>query len=248
MNLIHKWNPIVAVSCNHGHLQDDARIAEVLQFAKDFGATTRVLLGDVVDTAAFRRGAEGTADEGVDPEPDTLKGIEFIHNFRPTHITWGNHDWRLWQLSTHPKAIVAQAAKFLRKQLEDAAKDVGAICYPYTHRKNVALIGGVHYMHGFAYGADAIAKHSSYVKGRVVFGHTHRNGIYCPNGMVDASSFNVGTLADVDKMHYAHQRLATGSWGPGAVWGYHNETKSHLWLSHSDQGEPLVFPGVLDGH
>jgi len=235
----------MAVGCSHGHLIDKTIEAQVLWFRDQWKPDTRVHLGDVMDTAAFRSGAKGTSDESEPIIPDRDAALGFLKAYEATHICWGNHDWRLHKLMSDRSAIVQMCASKLWFELEETARNLRAKTAPYHYRKNILKIGGVHYMHGISFARNAIQIHSNFVGGRVVFAHTHRNGQWSPDGLADRSSFNVGTLADPDKMPYAHERLATGSWGPGVVFGEYTDEESVLWLASSDQGKPLRFPSMM---
>ncbi len=240
--IIRKWRRIVALGCTHGNLLDPQLASQVLKFIRHYAPDIKIHLGDVMDTAAFRGGAAGTPDEQTEIEPDFQAACGFLEKYQPTHITWGNHDHRLWIHADNPKAVFRDVAKRLKKGLLAKAREIGAKTYEYHYRKNVVQIGGVHYLHGISFAENAIRLHAEYVKGRVVFAHTHRNGIHASNSLVDSTSINVGTLAAIDKMGYAHQRMATGSWAPGIVIGEYTQNESRLWLIPGKQGGPLIFP------
>jgi len=244
--IVRNWKRIVALGCTHGNLMDPKLRRQVLQFVKKYKPDTRVHLGDTVDTTALRSGAAGTRDEQIPLEPDLEAGLEFLDEYVPTHITWGNHDWRAWKESANPKAIFAAAAKNVKDSLIAKAKELHARTYNYHYRDNIAKIGGVHYMHGISFAQNALQKHANYVKGRAVFAHTHRNGVLATEGLIDSSSINVGTLADIKKMTYAHHNMSTGAWAPGIVFGEYTLNESHLWLVTGKQGGELIFPpGVM---
>ncbi len=234
----------MAAGCSHGHLIHKGIEKQVIDFRNEYNPHECVHLGDVLDTGPFRSGAKGTSDQNAPITPDKNAALDFIHKLRPTRITYGNHDWRLVRLLNHPEIITRECAGAMWRDLEAAAKAVGAKTYPYHYRENVCMIGGVGYMHGISYAKNAIEVHSNFVGGRVVHAHTHRTGMHSPNGLVDRSSFSVGLLADSSLMTYAHERLATGSWAHGLVFGEFCDEESVLWLVSAEQGKPLRFPKI----
>lgn len=244
-NIGRRWKRILAIGCSHGHLINQRIEKQVLAFREAYDPHEVVHLGDVIDTAAFRQGARGTADQGAPILPDKAAALGFIERLRPTRITWGNHDHRLVKLQSHPEEIVRYCAGGLWNDLQKTARAVGAKTYPYHYRDNICKIGGVHYMHGISHAKNATEIHAKYCGGRVVHAHTHRAGMYTPEGLDDMTSFSAGMLADANLLTYAHERLATGAWRHGMVFGEFCETESVLWLVSSEPGKELRFPMAL---
>ncbi len=248
------WRRIMAIGCTHGHLINRALADQVLHFRQQFNPEIRIHLGDLIDTAAFRSGAEGTRDECEPIGPDRNAALEFLEAYEPTHITWGNHDWRLWELSQHPKAIVADAAGRLRKDLEDTAAAMHAQTRPYHIKEGWFDIGGVSWGHGYMFNLYALRDHVEMnweVRGvpRTVHAHTHIpqdwNGRMGTNRRM--ASYCVGTLMDIRKATYAHRRKNTMRWGPGLVYGEVNDTDARIFLaSGRPWSDEITIPaGVL---
>ena len=244
-NIVRTWRRVVAVGCTHGYKASLPRLKEVLNFCDRYQPEIRFELGDLVDTEAFRSGAKGTADEGKDPRPDQAHGLDWLDKYRPTHIAWGNHDVRLLELSNHPSAIVAYAASTLWGQLAGKADELKAKTVPYDIGKGWHHLGGVFWGHGYMYNVNAVRDHAEMLGGPVVMAHLHKPEVAPGRTLANSMSYCVGTLADVDSMHYARRRRATLAWGHGAVWGEICEGKkpeSKLYLTTSPAGEPLRFP------
>lgn len=81
-NINRQWQRIVAISCTHGNALDRKIAEQVLAFCERYKPQRKVHLGDVTDTTAFRSGARGTPDEGVDVSTDQDAGIEFLRKLR----------------------------------------------------------------------------------------------------------------------------------------------------------------------
>lgn len=234
----------MAVGCSHGHLIDRRIEKAVLQFREDYQPDEVVHLGDLIDTAAFRSGARGTADQGAEILPDRNAALGFLERLRPTRITYGNHDHRLVKLQSHPEEIVRYCAGGLWNDIQKTAREVGAKTYPYHYKQNICRVGGVAYMHGFSHAKNATEIHSKYCQGRTVHAHTHRTGMFVPDGLYDATSFSVGFLANPELMGYAHERMATGSWKHGLLFGEYTESESVLWLVSCEPGSQWRFPNL----
>jgi len=239
---IQTYRRITAMGCTHGDLVHPAALDSALGFVERYKPDIRVHLGDLIDTAAFRSGAKGTSDEGQEIAPDYAAGIDLLQRYRPTHVTWGNHDVRLLDLATHPSAIVAHAAGTLWNQLVATAEEVGAKTRPYDIELGWFRIGGHYWGHGYMYNVSAVRDHAEMLGGPVVMAHIHRPEESRARTLNQSSSYCVGSLADFRRMSYARRRRATLQWGHGLVFGEVSEKESRLWLSQSAPGEPLHFP------
>jgi hypothetical protein len=162
----------MAIGCTHGHLIENTVAAGVLEFARRFNPCIRFHLGDIVDTAAFRSGASGTRDEAEPILPDRNAALDFLARYEPTHVAWGNHDWRLWELQNHPKAIVAHCAGELKTQLENAVR--GAQTRPYDIDDGWFDLGGYLWGHGYWYNESAIRDTAEWAGKPIVTAHIHR--------------------------------------------------------------------------
>lgn len=237
----------MAVGCTHGHFMRQELHDQILAFRKAFAPEVRFDLGDLVDTAAFRGGSAGSADECEDPRPDQNSALNWLESYEPTHIAWGNHCWRLWELSHHPKAIIATAASTLRTELEETANSLRAETRPYHIRDGWFQMGGVHWGHGYMINVNAVRDHAETIGGPVVIAHLHKPEAFAGRTLTGSVSYCVGSLADFRRMTYAHRRRATLQWAPGVVYGEVSDTDSRL---HLATGKPwsnqIDFPpGVL---
>ena len=233
----------MAVGCTHGFLRDQKISSQVLAFKSVFKPKYSFDLGDLVDTTAFRSGAHGTKDEATPIDPDFLMCERWIQQYEPTHITWGNHDHRLLELSEHPNAKLAWAAKCLWQILEKQAKSVKAKTKLYEPLdQNWFELGGTYWGHGSMYNESAVRDHAEYLGGPVVMAHLHAPQQVQGRTRQWSPSFCVGTLAKIDELKYASRRCATSRWGHGVVWGYVSGNRSQLWLSSCRKGGNLGFP------
>ena len=234
----------MATGCSHGELAYPERLDEVIAFRERFKPEIRFELGDVIDTAAFRSGARGSKDESQPILPDKLAAIEWLRRYEPSHIAWGNHCWRLMEWQGHPNAALSFAAGIVWGALQDEARKLNAWQVPYEIGKNWLHMGGYYWGHGFMFGENALRDHAEMLGGPVVHAHTHRAETVHGRMIHECSSYSVGTLADVSKMHYADRQRSKTRWGAGVVFGEMCETESKLWLARNRTDDEIVDPKV----
>lgn len=231
MNINQHWKKFVAVGCSHGHLIDEAASQVVLDFADRWKTDTRIHLGDLVDMAAFRGGAAGTADEAESITPDIHAGVNLLKRFRPDYLLSGNHDARLWDKMNHPNAIVAQAAGSVVRQIKDAVEEIG--CHHiegYSVLKDWLVLGDCTFVHGWWFNEQAIRDHAEHF-GKCVLAHLHVVGEAAGRRADRPKGYCVGMLADISKMNYAHRRRATSKWNNGFAWGEYSDKSTQVYLS-----------------
>ncbi len=240
-----KWKRIFASGCSHGSLSHAGIQNQVIKARDAFGPEIVVELGDVLDTTAFRSGAKGTKDEAADVGLDFWAGVRWLERYEPTHISWGNHDVRLLDLSSSPNGVVAHAASSLWNALGDTAAKLKAKTVPYDFEKGWFEMGGTFWGHGYWHNMQAVRDHAEYLGGPVVMAHLHAPQEVAGRTRERSKSYCVGTLADIDKLTYARRRRATAGWAHGLVFGEICDTEARLWLASAPKGGKLHFPFPL---
>ena len=240
--IVHKWKRVMAIGCSHGDLADQRILKEILAFKDQFRPEIRFELGDLIDTAAFRSGARGTPDENKHIEPDEFAATSWLERYEPTHISWGNHDWRLQKMMQSQNAILAYAAGTLWESLQKTARKLKAKTRPYDLEDGWFEMGGTYWGHGYWFNEAAVRDHAEYIGGPVVIAHLHRALEERGRTRFGSKSFCVGMLGDPKKFDYARFRRATSRWSNGCVFGYVTERKSQLWLASCKPSESLIFP------
>lgn len=232
----------MAIGCSHGDLIHPQARADALAFRKRFKPDVRFHLGDLVDTACFRSGAAGTKDEARSPRDDMAAARDLLAEYEPTHLAWGNHDWRLAELSTHPKAIISMLAGELWSRLNDQARALKCRTVPYDIEEGWFHIGGAHWGHGYMYNMQAVRDHSEMCGGPVVMAHLHTPQQVEGRTIKDSPSFCVGALADDKQLTYGRRRRNSLTHGHGIVFGEMTDKESRLWLIRAANGKPLAIP------
>lgn len=223
-------------------MADPEMLKQVLAFKKAYKPEIRFELGDVIDTAAFRSGARGTKDEARPIGPDFYASRRWLEAFQPTHLAFGNHDWRLYELQDHHNAIVSHAASTVWNSLTDTAAKLKAKTVPYDIETGWFEMGGVYWGHGFFINENAVRDHAEYLGGPVVMAHLHHPQQVQGRTRTWSPSFCVGTLANIPAMTYARRRRSTMRWGAGCVWGEVCDDAAQLYLTSCEKGGTLRFP------
>lgn len=232
----------MAIGCSHGDLVHPAIRAQVLDFRRRFQPEIRFDLGDLIDTACFRAGANGTKDEAKDPRNDHAAALQWLREYEPNRITFGNHCWRLHGLKDHPKAIIAALAGDMWKSLEGEARKLKAKTAPYDIQDGWIYEGGVAFGHGYMYSMNAVRDHAEMLGCPVVMAHLHTPQQVEGRTVKATPSFCVGALADDRNLDYGRRRRNSLTHGHGVVFGEISDTSARLWLARSANGEPLTFP------
>jgi hypothetical protein len=170
---IKRYRRVMAIGCTHGDLIHPQHYADAMEFKRRFRPDIRFHLGDIVDTACFRGGATGSKDEFRSPRDDMSAAARLIEEYRPTHLCWGNHDWRLYELMSHPKAIVATLAGQLWLDLQTRLTKLRTQTVPYDIQDGWIYLGGCAWGHGYMYSMMALRDHAEMLGKPVVMAHTH---------------------------------------------------------------------------
>lgn len=226
----------MAVGCSHGHLADPVALKKVLQFKRNWKPKTTIDLGDLIDTAAFRSGARGSKDEAEHTAPDRFAARDWLLQYEPNVITWGNHDWRVWELAEHPNAVIATAASCVRDELIGIAKRLKAETRDYNIETGWWRMADTLVGHGYMYNLNSIQDHARKI-GRCIIAHLHRTGSAGADVLeMNRRCWSSGYLGDRTKFGYAHRRPAFLMWNWGIVYGEHTDKQSVIWLAEGPRG------------
>lgn len=234
----------MAIGCSHGRFIDPVARAAVIDFRKQYSPHVCIHLGDFIDTASFRAGAAGTGDESEDIDDDLMHGLSFLQELRPTHLTLGNHDWRLWKFQNAHNAHVRKAARDCIASIEKTCKQIHCKIYPYlgvwsfTDSRAVLEFGNHRFAHGSFHGENATRDYAEKY-GNVVHAHTHRPAVATGRRGESAIALCPGALMMPSQAEYAISRAATLAWSCGIITGEFTsgrKAKSYLSLSVMPRG------------
>jgi hypothetical protein len=159
----------------HGDMQDAAAVRQFRGFVEDFKPKVRGFGGDLFDFRALRVGA--SPEERLESmRADFETGMAFLEWYRPTFLTLGNHDIRLWDRvapsGLHRKGgpLVDYAEELIGK-FDGLTKKLKTAVLPYDKRRGVWSRNGLRFTHGFDRNTAADMAQQY---GNVLFGHGHR--------------------------------------------------------------------------
>jgi predicted phosphodiesterase len=218
-----KRKRFVVVGCSHGNLIDPINHDSVVGFVQRFKPDKVIHLGDFVDLACWRSGAKGTSDESRPNGPDIDAGLSFLKEIRANLVFCGNHEARLWRMTSHQNAIVRDLAEeLIRKIRTRVALNKGELVEHWDLFRGWRVLGNFKLCHGFYFSENATRDHAESL-GNVIHAHTHRVALAKGRREDNPTGICVGTLADIPNMDYAAQRRATQAWSSGMVYGEYDE-------------------------
>lgn len=233
----------MAVGCSHGdHICPEARKA-VLEFRDKWKPDTVMHLGDFIDLAALRSGAQGNPDSGdraKDIAEDVGAGVDFLYELRPNHILLGNHEARLYAWASSSNALKAHAANCILEDIDGCAKKLKARLYPYNVR-SYCEIGDLKALHGFVYNVNAIRDTAESYGCKTIMAHIHRCGQERARTLNGVSGYALGMLMKFDP-DYAATRRATLAWSQGFAYGFYCDNQTTVNIVERTYGQPWMLP------
>lgn len=153
----------------HGDKADKKAVDLLQQHVKEFKPQHRIFCGDIWDFRPWRRGADDLERREY-VEDDFEAGMDFLTWFRPTAITLGNHDIRLWDVWENGGPM-SEFCRGLIKRFEKLTRQLGTVVLPYDKRR-IYRLGQMKFAHGFFSGPMA-ARQMAQAYGSIQFGHGH---------------------------------------------------------------------------
>lgn len=219
---------------NHGNHVCPRTAGVFFDFLKAWKPAIRIHGGDCFDFAALRKGASDEEQRGT-LRDDLDAGLAFLDQFKPTHFLRGNHDERLWDLSTSDDGPLADLANSFIRDIDDALK--GVRVYPYHKRDGICRIGDTAFMHGYQCGMNA-ARNAAMAYGKCVIGHVHTSDEQRAARHDDATGHSSGALCILDQ-RYNRAHVGTLRQNNGWVYGlkigetfiiHHAKPQAGVWL------------------
>jgi hypothetical protein len=233
---------------NHGELIHRESVAKLLAFAETWKPHYRIHLGDLWDFSPLRGGASAE-EKACGISEDYAAGIEFLDQFRPSYLTLGNHDDRIWQIGRdNANGVLREHCAELVDASEKEFKRRKIQWIPYKVGKFLRLPeGGPKLIHGFRSSIVSPAKLHFTDWGEVIHGHVHKPDSHTGTHADGGKAFSVGCIGDIDRMTYADRYSAKMGWRQGFLFGLIN-TRTGSWEAWhaTKEGEHWISPhGVL---
>lgn len=222
------WERFIIGSDSHGDMVDPEALKVFKKFNVDYQAKHRWHLGDIWDFRPFR----GKASEEERREPmlhDFNEGMKFLKWYKPTQVTLGNHDDRLWKMWLANKGPMSDYAGLLANRAQNLFKSLKTEVKPYRSDQGIISLGHMNGIHGYDTGPFA-AKRAAESYGCVFMGHGH--GIQTANlpTIKNIIGRMIGCLCNL-YMEYGHTKRAQLMHRHGFVFGEVNR-KTGDFFSH----------------
>jgi predicted phosphodiesterase len=225
--ITRKWRKFLACGCSHGHLADPKATAAILKFRQAWKPDQVWHLGDAVDLAAMRAGAQRDPDSGdraQDMQDDLMAGLGFLQELEVTKYFLGNHEDRLHRLAHSPNAVVSYAAGAVLGHMGDAMRKLKAEIVPYAGLRPEACrqLGDTLFLHGSLYNMQAARDTAEALSSNCVFVHTHKVAVERARTQKPFTGYNAGCSVRLD-VEYAKNNRSTLSWCHGFAWGEYSD-------------------------
>ena len=229
----------MAVGDNHGALIDQDTKRAALKFAEQWQPDFRIHLGDCFDFPGLRAGINPAADNiaADDLSEDLISGFTFLEKFAPDVYLLGNHEDRLWRIQeSHSQGIMRYAAADVSERIRKQCNRTKTKLYRYHAETGVhrEANGALAFCHGFSANQNSVKEHATHycqAGGTVIMGHLHR--VECQTGKRQGGTwgYSAGCMADISKMTYAKNRLATAGWENAWTFGVWKGETAITWLA-----------------
>jgi hypothetical protein len=224
----------------HGDKQDRKAVKLFFEHADLIRPKHRIIAGDVFDFRAWRKGAE-ESEKRERVRRDFKAGMEFIERFRPTAITLGNHDVRMWD-QVENSGPMADLCEDMIERFEALTNKLGTKVLPYDAAKGIYRLGRMKVGHGFFSGVNS-AQRMAQAYGSILFGHIHSIDVASSPSDERRAARCIGCLCQLrytyNRAHVAALRQAHG-WAYGSVYG---DGRFHVAQSEIIGGRAVVSEG-----
>lgn len=233
---------LIWVADNHGDMVDQKAEKEFFQFADYFKADERIHLGDFMNLAAARKGADET-ERQMGVKDDIRAGIDFVRRFKTTVLLWGNHDYRLVRCVRDGGGISREYAKDMHDEILKDLRRTRHI--HWGKREGHYRSGNTISVHGYSGGINAARQvATTYAPGIAMCGHVHTESHVVMPTLVKNEGHTVSCLCQLDQEYNLGHQLAlrqTHGWAYG-VQARNGETA--IWHAKKINGK-WVFPSEI---
>ena len=175
------WKSFLVTTDTHGELIDADYEKFIINWIKDHKPKRIFHLGDVFDLSSIRRGASAE-ERSHSLSEDIHKGLTYLRKLQEASpvsnleaITWGNHDYRLFNMAeSEREGLEFDYARMLRKEIEKNVAVIGCATRDYdVERGWYEIAPGRLVGHGYA-ATISPAKTACQHWWSTITGHVHR--------------------------------------------------------------------------
>jgi hypothetical protein len=205
----------IVASDLHGDMQDAVGVAKFLRHVAEFRPHVRGFAGDIWDCRPLRAGAS-KPEKLEHLQDDFDAGMEFIEQYRPTFITLGNHDARLWDWSKGAGPLADYCSDLIWRFFAVAEK-LKCRVIPYDKRKVYRLAKNLAVGHGWNSGVNACREYAK-CYGNILVSHGHAIDAQGAPGLQRRTARMIGCLCRLD-MDYNRAQVGTLRQSHGWAYG-----------------------------
>ena len=228
-----KITKFVFASDNHGELGDPDSLAALYAYCADFKPDIRIGGGDHYDCAALRKGAMNEMEGVRSIKDDLLAGHDFMSRFRPTHVTWGNHEYRLEKLArSHSSSVVRDFCADTYADINRTARKAGAkVIMPYRRDKPLR-IGPITSHHGIGSDLTRMGMFYGTEGGLFMCGHGHAGQQVNLPKFGRGAAYMAPALARLADLEYSENTLSAAKHNNGFIAGWFKGSEWKAWIIH----------------
>jgi predicted phosphodiesterase len=237
------WTKFLIVFDNHGNRKDIASVEAMFKFKEQYWKPDECIHGgDNWNFAAIRKGAS-EEEKAESMEEDFNDGMEFMKRLHPKYVTYGNHDYRIFDLALHGKGLVGDYARQCSNTITGEMHKMKCKTFPYDSRFGILhYANNLNVAHGY-YHNEHSATSMAYSYGNVVFGHTHAFLSGRVKSLDVRRGQGIGCLCDLD-MDFEHARTAKLKKSHGFCYGVKNKCTNlaHYWTAEKEEDGTWILP------
>lgn len=228
-----KLTKFIFASDNHGELGDEDSLSALYAYRKDFKPDICVGGGDHYDCAALRKGAMDEMEGVRSLKDDFDAGKDFFARYRPTHVTWGNHEYRLESMArANRSSVVRDFCSDRFDEINRHARKCGAkTIVPYRRDKPIR-VGPFTFHHGIGSDLTKMGLFWATQGGCVIVGHGHTGQQVNLPKFGRGAAFMSPCLGRLDAFDYSENRLTAAKHNNGFIAGWFKGDEWKAWIIH----------------
>lgn len=242
------WEKFTVLGCTHGNIIDKDAEGTAQRFVKQWKPKHRAHLGDIFEFTKLRKGASREEREEK-ILPDIQAAYQLLDWYKPSLLTFGNHDHRLWRAanesSTSPD--LAEHLQNLAGEIEDnLRKRRIQWCHYNVHNFLKFPCGGPKLIHGYRSTMYPARSHFENW-GECIAAHVHKPDSHDARHIDGGQAYTIGTLANLKKLTYADATPAKLGWRNSFGYGMINSKtgKWEMWHVVKRGGQWISPHGVI---
>lgn len=233
----------------HGDHHDGRAVDALLKFKEDFKPQHLIMLGDIWDFAALRKGASAI-ERSINCKQDFDDGCGFLKKFfkgraKTKTVTWGNHDHRIVEAMDSPCGVTSDFGVDKYNEIKRLFKKLGITDY----RWDTAVVFELYpfrFIHGMTSALNAMGVNARAYAGKfpcVVTGHNHFAGYWREPSYDRKEGFSCPCLCSL-KPDYARRNIRKLRMSRGWIYGWFDKDDYQLYIAEERDGKFTVATDI----